>query len=160
FTTTFNEGIWEHFVLHLLFDILILSLDKYVLHWGKSASSVSKYQKTENIKFEKEICEQLDRIMAPFLTSSQAKKADIWIEMMIAKNLHKIVFAETSGSPFQATCTTKKVYNDKYKLIHFGHNSKNKMLDELIEKKCIYLSDGRNSVMTSVKLNCCCSNLM
>ncbi|CAG8504934.1 11625_t:CDS:2, partial [Cetraspora pellucida] len=46
-------------------------------------------------------------------------------------------------SPFQATCTTKKVYNDKCKLIRFGHDSKNKMLDELIEKKCIYLSDWK-----------------
>ncbi|CAG8836253.1 14507_t:CDS:2, partial [Gigaspora margarita] len=34
--------------------------------------------------------------------------ADTWIEMMIAKNLHEIVFAETLESPFQATCTTKK----------------------------------------------------
>ncbi|CAG8779450.1 17458_t:CDS:2, partial [Racocetra persica] len=101
-------------------------------------------QQTENIKFEKETHEQLDRIMAPFLTSSQAKKADTWIEMIIAKNLHEIVFAETSESPFQATCTTKKVYNDKCKLIHFGYDSKNKMLDELIEKKCIFLSDWKN----------------
>ncbi|CAG8544168.1 13332_t:CDS:2 [Racocetra fulgida] len=65
-------------------------------------------QQNENIKFEKETREQLDRMMAPFLTSLQAKKADTWIEMMIAKNLHEIVFAETSGSPFQTTCTTKK----------------------------------------------------
>ncbi|CAG8762229.1 7480_t:CDS:2 [Dentiscutata erythropus] len=125
FTTTFNEGTWEHFVLHPLFNILTLSLDKCV---GESSSSASKYRKTENIKFEKET----------------PKKADTWIEMMIAKNLHEIVFAETSGSPFQATCTTKKVYNDKCKLIRFGHDSKNKMLDELIEKKCIYLSDWKN----------------
>ncbi|CAG8652090.1 7334_t:CDS:2 [Racocetra persica] len=82
--------------------------------------------------------------MAPFLTSSQSKKADIWIEMMIAKNLHEIVFAKTSESPFQATCTTKKVYNDKCKLIRFGHDLKNKMLDKLIEKKYIYLSDWKN----------------
>ncbi|CAG8558254.1 264_t:CDS:2, partial [Cetraspora pellucida] len=75
---------------------------------------------------------------------SQTKKADTWIEMMIAKNLHEIVFTETSESPFQTTCTTKKVYNDKYKLIRFGHDSKNKMLDELIEKKCIFLSDWKN----------------
>ncbi|CAG8531146.1 33244_t:CDS:2, partial [Gigaspora margarita] len=70
--------------------------------------------------------------------------ADTWIEMMIAKNLHEIVFAETLGSPFQAICTTKKVYNDKCKLIHFEHDSKNKMLGELIEKKCTYLSDWKN----------------
>ncbi|CAG8560614.1 7265_t:CDS:2 [Racocetra persica] len=82
--------------------------------------------------------------MALFLMSSQAKKADTWIEMMIAKNIHEIVFAEISESPFQATCTTKKVYNDKCKLIRFGHDSKNKMLDELIEKKCTYLSDWKN----------------
>ncbi|CAG8595002.1 14334_t:CDS:2, partial [Racocetra fulgida] len=62
---------------------------------------------------QKETREQLDRIMVPFHTSLQAKKADTWIKMMIAKNLHEIVFAETSGSPFQAICTTKKVYNDK-----------------------------------------------
>ncbi|CAG8734277.1 14885_t:CDS:2 [Gigaspora margarita] len=144
FMTMFNEGTWKHFVLHPLFDILTLSLDKCALRWGESTSSASKYRKSENIKFEKETRKQFDRIMAPFLTSSQAKKADTWIEMMIAKNLHEIVFAKTSGSPFQATCTTKKVYNDKCKLIRFGHDSKNKMLDELIEKKCIYLSDWKN----------------
>ncbi|CAG8581635.1 14064_t:CDS:2 [Dentiscutata erythropus] len=144
FTTTFNEGTWEHFALHPIFDILTLSLDKCVLRWGESTSSASKYRKTENIRFEMEIREHLDRIMAPFLTFLQAKKADTWIEMMIAKNLYEIVFAETSGSLFQATCTTKKVYNDKCKLIHFGHDSKNKMLDKLIEKKCTYLSDWKN----------------
>lgn len=111
---------------------------------GESTSSASKYRKIENLKYEKETREQLDRIMAPYLTSSQAKKADTWIEMIIAKNLYEIVFAETSGSLFQATCTTKKVYNDKFKLIRFGHDSKNKMLDELIEKKCAYLSDWKN----------------
>ncbi|CAG8801376.1 14782_t:CDS:2, partial [Racocetra persica] len=108
FMTTLNEGTWEHFVLHPLFDILMLSLDKCMLRWGESTSSTSKYRKSENIKFEKETREQFDQIMAPFLTSSQAKKEDTWIEMMIAKNLHEIVFAEISGSPFQATCTTKK----------------------------------------------------
>ncbi|CAG8736994.1 8129_t:CDS:2, partial [Racocetra fulgida] len=87
------------------------SSEEYLVYLYKNqqiTSSASKYQKIENIKFEKETREQLDRIMAPFFISSQAKKADTWIEMMIAKNLHKIVFAETSGSPFQATCTTKK----------------------------------------------------
>ncbi|CAG8750514.1 40173_t:CDS:2 [Gigaspora margarita] len=57
--------------------------------------------------------------MVPFLTSSQVKKADTWIEIMIAKNLHEIVFVETSGLSFQAICTTKK-------------------------KKCTYLSDWKN----------------
>ncbi|KAF0480576.1 hypothetical protein F8M41_023705 [Gigaspora margarita] len=82
--------------------------------------------------------------MVLFFMSSQVKKADTWIEMMIAKNLHEIVFVKTSGSSFQAICTTKKVYNNKCKLIHFGHDSTNKMLDELIEKKCTYLSDWKN----------------
>ncbi|CAG8786352.1 28851_t:CDS:2 [Dentiscutata erythropus] len=126
FMTTFNEGTWEHFALHPIFDILTLRLDKCVLRWGESTSSASKYRKTENIKFEKETREHLDRIIALFLMSSQAKKADNWIEMMIAKNLYEIV------------------YNDKRKLIRFGHDSKNKMLDELIEKKYIYLSDWKN----------------
>ncbi|CAG8543349.1 36618_t:CDS:2 [Gigaspora margarita] len=52
--------------------------------------------------------------------------------------------ASDARSLFQAICTTKKVYNNKCKLIRFGHDSKNKMLDELIEKKCIYLSDWKN----------------
>ncbi|CAG8847549.1 33286_t:CDS:2, partial [Racocetra persica] len=37
-----------------------------------------------------------------------------------------------------------QMYNDKCKLIRFGHDSKNKMLDELIVKKCIYLSNWKN----------------
>ncbi|CAG8852492.1 18528_t:CDS:2, partial [Gigaspora margarita] len=78
----------------------------------ESASSASKYQKIENIKFEKETHEQLQKI---------------------SMRLYLL-----------ATCTTKKVCNDKCKLIHFGHDSKNKMFSELIEKKCIYLSDWKN----------------
>ncbi|CAG8454814.1 7985_t:CDS:2 [Dentiscutata heterogama] len=130
-------------------DASSLFLEQYFL-WkascklGESTSSVSKYRKTENIKFEKETREYLDQIIALFLMSSQAKKADTWIEIMIAKNLYEIVFAKTSGSLFQATCTTKKVYNDKCKLICFEHDLKNKMLSELIEKKYIYLSDWKN----------------
>ncbi|CAG8682455.1 8614_t:CDS:2, partial [Gigaspora margarita] len=114
-----------------------LTLEKYLVYMYENQ------QKCEKLFPQKKTCEQLDQIIAPFLMSLQAKKTDTWIEMMIAKSLHEIVFAKTLGSPFQATCTIKKVYNDKYKLICFGHDSKNKMLNELIEKKYIYLSDWR-----------------
>ncbi|CAG8581091.1 25252_t:CDS:2, partial [Gigaspora margarita] len=117
------------------------------------------YQKEFDETRKKETREQLDQIMAPFFTSSQAKKANTWIEMMIAKNLHEIVFAETSGSLFQATCTTKKVYNDKCKLIRFGHDSKNKMLNDLLKRNAYICLIGR-TLMAFVNLNGCYSKLM
>ncbi|RIB03440.1 hypothetical protein C2G38_2225009 [Gigaspora rosea] len=102
------------------FSNLAKEIKNALISKEESISSASKYWKSVNIKFEKETCDQSDQIMAPFFTSSQAKKADT------------------------STCTTKKVYNDKCKLIGFGHDSKNKILDQLIEKKYIYLSDWKS----------------
>ncbi|CAG8848639.1 6755_t:CDS:2, partial [Gigaspora margarita] len=96
------------------------------------------------IKFYREMDPTSEKYLVYLYKNQKQRRQIPGLKIMIAKNLHEIVFAETSETLFQATCTTKKVYNDKCKLIRFEHDSKNKMLDELIEKKCIYLSDWKN----------------